>query len=75
MFHRVGQTALDDAVAKFEDGLLDTLCVLFLSFVPEDDFSSIITDTSELPEILRTFRHYTAINLSNFLSANLAGDL
>ena len=45
--------ALDDAVARFEDGLLDSLCIVFLSFVPENNFSSVVTDTSELPEIIR----------------------
>ena len=53
MFSRIDRVALDDAVARFEDGLLDSLCIVFLSFVPENNFSSVVTDTSELPEIIR----------------------
>ena len=49
--------------------------LFLLSFVPEDDFSGVVTDTSELPEILRTFGYYTAIDLSDFFPAKLAGDL
>ena len=74
-FQRIDQTALDDAVARFEDGLLDTLCVVFSSFVPEGDFGGIVTDTSELPEILRTFGHYTAIDISDFLSVKLRDEV
>ena len=75
MFGRIDQTALDDAVTRFEDGLLDKLLVVFLSFTPDESFTGIVLDPAELPEILLTFGHFLVVDLTDFLAAKLRGDV
>ena len=75
MFERIDQTALDDAVTRFADGLLDKLLVVFLSFTPDESFTGIVLDPAELPEILLTFGHFLVVDLTDFLAAKLRGDV
>ena len=70
------KTALDDAVTRFEDGLIDKLLVVFLTFTPDESFTGIVfLDPAELPEILLTFGHFLVVDLTDFLAAKLRGDV
>ena len=75
LFHRIDQNALDYACDQFEVGEIDTLICVFLSFTPDEDFTGVCTNAAELPEILQTLGHFTAIDLSEFLTRKLQGDL
>ncbi|MDA0318829.1 MAG: hypothetical protein O3A90_06015 [Proteobacteria bacterium] len=75
LFQRIDQNALDYACDQFETGEIDTLICVFLSFTPDEDFTGVCTNAAELPEILQTLGHFTAIDLSEFLTRKLQGDL
>ena len=75
LFQRIDQNALDYACDQFEVGKIDTLVCVFLNFTPDQDFSGVVTNQAELSEILQTLGHFTAIDLSEFLTRKLQGDL
>ena len=75
LFQRIDQNALDYACDEFEVGAIDTLIIVFLSFTPDENFSGVCTNAAELPEILQTLGHFTAIDLTEFLTRKLQGDL
>ena len=75
LFQRIDQNALDYACDQFEVGEIDTLVCVFLNFTPDEDFSGVVTNHAELPEILQTLGHFTAFDLSEFLNRKLQGDL
>ena len=75
LFQRVDQNALDYACDEFEVGAIDTLIVVFLSFTPDEDFSGVCTNAADLLEILQSLGHFTSIDLSEFLTRKLQGDL
>ena len=75
LFQSIDQNALEFACDQFEVGEIDTLVCVFLNFTPDEDFSGVVTNHAELPEILQTLGHFTAFNLSRFLTRKLQGDL
>jgi len=73
LFSRIHWEAYELAVDQLEAGEIDHLYVVFLCFTPDEDFTGIVTDPAELPEIAEELGHYTAIGLHDFLKLKLEG--
>ena len=73
LFSRIHWEAFDLAVDQLEVGAIDHLYVVFLSFEPDEDFTGIVTNPSDLPLIGEDLGHFTAIGLHDFLKLKLEG--
>lgn len=74
MFGRINFNALALAVDQFEVGQIDTIIVAFLTFVPdEEDFTGVLTELSDISEVIATFGTCLIVDCSDFLKAKLEG--
>jgi len=73
LFSRIDWNSYEHAVDQLQTGEIEHLIVIFLSFEPDEDFSGICTNPSELSEIFTELGHYVAIDCGEFLRGKLEG--